>query len=242
MKKLFIALAILFAGANLEAQDATTLVESSYKAMKYDVLKSFTSFKIKGSQFNAMMGQNMPIEVLIKRPNKILMNVEVMGSKITQAYNGEKGWAINPLQGSSTPEDLPDEAIPQLTQMIDLLESPINNFGDNETKFELPEVKTEKIGETTYNLVKMTTKEGEVYTLYLDAVTNWFYKAVTEIPTEEGNAKLEFIFAEKTKVKGAVMPKVLEIMFKGEKNATINFDEYEVDTITDDSIFNKPAK
>lgn len=43
----------------------------------------------------------------VKEPNKMRLDMEFMGMVMTQAFDGENGWAINP--GSGMTEDMPEE-------------------------------------------------------------------------------------------------------------------------------------
>lgn len=237
MKKLLFALLVLFAGSSLMAQTAEDLITKSLKAMNNEAVTKFQTVKITGSQFNARQGQEIPIKLTFKRPDKYRMELELMGTTIIQAYNGKKGWGINPLTGSEDRQDLPEEAIPQLRQLIEIMETPLAEFGKDSAVYALDG--TETIEGTSYNKIKMTEDEVTT-TLYIDALTNWFYKATMKVPNEDGTeANLEFVYVEKTKVKGAILPKVVEVFFNGDKNGVIKFDEYVIDDAVDDKIFDK---
>src|SRR5512136_781666 len=52
------------------------------------------------------MGMSGTITMYQKEPNKMRMDMELMGMVITQAYDGQKGWYTNPQTG--TTEEMPE--------------------------------------------------------------------------------------------------------------------------------------
>lgn len=86
----------------------------------------------------------------------------------------------------------------------------------------------------------MTDKENDVITIYIDEITNWFYKFSTVMEKDGEKNTLEYVFEEKTKVGGAIVPTVIEIKRNGETQMAYNFDEYEINVELDDKIFEKP--
>lgn len=238
MKKLLFAIAFIMTATALMAQTGDEIMSASIKAMNHEGLKNVKTIKVIGTQFNAMLGQELTTTMYLKRPNKIRMEIEVMGMTITQAYNGNKGWMVNPLTGSDKRQDLPEEAVPELLRMFEMLESPLGEYGKEGNSFEFVGIET--LDGKNYNKVKASGKEADATsTFYIDAVTNWFYKAVTVIPSEEGDATVELVYEEKTRKKGIILPAVVEVIYNGDKNAVIKFDEYELDIEIDDKIFDK---
>ncbi len=237
MKKLIFGLMILFASSSLFSQTGDEIMQRAAKAMNSEGLKKINTMKIVGSQFNAAMGQELATTFYIKRPNKVRMEIEYMGQSITSAYDGNKGWIVNPLTGSTKKQDIPEEGIGQFTQIIDMVDSPLSDYGEEGSKYEADG--TETLGEKTYNKVKVTDKDSSVSTLYFDALTDWFYKAVVLIENEdkEKNMVVEIVYEEKTKKGGVILPSVIEINANGEKNGIMKFDEYEINLPIDDKLF-----
>lgn len=239
MKKILFSLFVLFVSINLSAQTAEDIIAASKKAMNYDAIKNFKSMVILGSQFMPAAGQDIEMTYKLKRPEKVYVEMKVMGMELIQAYNGKKGWMINPMSGSNSAKNVPEEAKEQFLQIYDFLESPLNKYGEEGYKYEYDS--TETIEEKTYNKIKLTDKDGDIHQLYFDALTNWFYKLKTKIKNEEGEEKtVEIVYEEKTKVKGAILPQVIEIKIDGETGQVMRFDEYQIDVEIDDKIFEKP--
>ena len=49
------------------------------------------------------MGMEMPFKFITKRPDKALLEVDIQGAKMQQAYDGENGWMVAPWTGSAEP-------------------------------------------------------------------------------------------------------------------------------------------
>lgn len=76
---------------------------------KWKALKSFTQ---KGKAF---MGQEFPMTIYAKTPNKIKMVINVQGTElIPQAYDGTTAWSLNPFQGGKDPVKMDDEAAKEI--------------------------------------------------------------------------------------------------------------------------------
>ena len=71
---------------------------------------------------------DFPLEIYQKAPNKICASVEVMGQKIvTQAYDGEIAWTLNPMTGNPNPQKLPEDQAKTLREEASL-EGPFINY------------------------------------------------------------------------------------------------------------------
>ncbi|MBX3241685.1 MAG: hypothetical protein KIT80_11925 [Chitinophagaceae bacterium] len=58
-----------------------------------------------------VMGMQMPSKTWILYNNAMRQEVDIQGQKIITYIDKEKGWNINPLMGSTTPQPLPEDAI-----------------------------------------------------------------------------------------------------------------------------------
>lgn len=106
MKKIFaLALICLFVTSAAGAMDTKELIEKSIEANggrdKIAAVKSMTATGKALAQ-----GMEFPFEMKQVRPNKMRLDVTIMGMQMVQAYNGENGWAINPMMGSQDPQPM----------------------------------------------------------------------------------------------------------------------------------------
>ncbi len=238
MKKLFLFFTLILFSNVLYSQNIDEIMTNAVKAMNKQALDNIQTFIITGSQFVAAQGEQIPITYKLKRPDKVRIEIEYMGNTIIQSYDGKKAWMVNPLTGSKDKRNLPDNAKDQFLQIFDLLTSPLSKYGEEGYKFEYDG--KESINDNNYIKVKMTDKENDVITIYIDEITNWFYKFSTVMEKDGEKNTLEYVFEEKTKVGGAIVPTVIEIKRNGETQMAYNFDEYEINVELDDKIFEKP--
>jgi len=238
MKKLFLFFTLILFSNVLYSQNIDEIMTNAVKAMNKQALDNIQTFIITGSQFVAAQGEQIPITYKLKRPDKVRIEIEYMGNTIIQSYDGKKAWMVNPLTGSKDKRNLPDNAKDQFLQIFDLLTSPLSKYGEEGYKFEYDG--KESINDNNYIKVKMTDKENDVITIYIDEITNWFYKFSTVMEKDGEKNTLEYVFEEKTKVGGAIVPTVIEIKINGETQMAYNFDEYEINVELDDKIFEKP--
>jgi outer membrane lipoprotein-sorting protein len=238
MKKLFLFFTLILFSNVLYSQNIDEIMTNAVKAMNKQALDNIQTFIITGSQFVAAQGEQIPITYKLKRPDKVRIEIEYMGNTIIQSYDGKKAWMVNPLTGSKDKRNLPDNAKDQFLQIFDLLTSPLSKYGEEGYKFEYDG--KESINDNNYIKVKMTDKENDVITIYIDEITNWFYKFSTVMEKDGEKNTLEYVFEEKTKVGGTIVPTVIEIKINGETQMAYNFDEYEINVELDDKIFEKP--
>ncbi len=73
-------------------------------------LEKWKALKSRTSTGKAFMGQEFPVEMYEKSPNKVKMIITVQGTQlIPQAYDGQDAWALNPFQGGKDPVKLDEE-------------------------------------------------------------------------------------------------------------------------------------
>ncbi|MCX6325881.1 MAG: hypothetical protein NT144_04410 [Bacteroidia bacterium] len=70
-------------------------------AMKSDKLASVKSIKITGKM--SAMGMEMPMIMYMKNPNKIKVTYSFSGQDMVSVFDGEMGYTMNPMMGSSEP-------------------------------------------------------------------------------------------------------------------------------------------
>jgi len=107
---IFIILLILIAGLSpLLAQNTADILKKMIDAQGGEkLLSSIKDSTMSGTMEMIQMGLTGSLTMYQKEPNLMRMDAEVMGMTITQAFDGEKAWMINPQTGAA--EELPPEA------------------------------------------------------------------------------------------------------------------------------------
>ncbi len=168
-------LLVLLAGLTVpsQAQDAKDLLEKMIKAQGgraalADVKDATTS----GSLEMVQMGMNGSVTLYQKEPDKMRIDIEIMGMVITQAYDGQKAWMTNPQTGST--EEMPE------TQGQSMRRQALGNDSLlNPEKYGITYVlkDKEKVGDKDYLVLEQSFKDGTKATMYIDPATFLVYKA-----------------------------------------------------------------
>ncbi len=168
MKKQLITLVALVAIPALSfAQTADEIIDKHVTALGgADKVAAVKTMDL--DQSMSVMGMDLTAKNTYVVGKSMRSDVSVMGQQITTVIDGDKGWAVNPMQGGSTPQDMPAEAMKaskNLTepQMLQLAYVKANKF-----PYEL--VGKEKFGgKDAFNL-KVTRPEG-AFNYFVDAET-----------------------------------------------------------------------
>ena len=97
---------------------------------------------IKISAKMSMMGMEMPMEMWMKNPNKIKTVTNFNGQEMISAFDGTKGYMVNPMTGSTTPVEMTADEVKQIQN---------NNMFKNTLENYLKEGKLTLLGEENVN-------------------------------------------------------------------------------------------
>ena len=169
MKKQLITLVFLAAlPAFSFAQTADEIVDKHIAALggadKVAAVKTMDM-----EQAISVMGQELTSKTVFVVGKSMRNDVSVMGQQITNVFDGDQGWMINPMAGSSGVQDYPAEALKGAKSAEEPPMFQLAYAKANKMPYELVGKETYK-GKDVYNL-KMTRPEG-VYNYYVD-VTNY---------------------------------------------------------------------
>ncbi len=179
------------------------------------------------------MGMTGSMTMYKKEPNKVRMDIEVMGMIITQAYDGETAWGINPQTGSR--EEVPEqqaEGMKRNALGIDALIYP-EKYG-----ISFAYKGKEKIEEKEYLVLEQTFSDGHKATLYIDPKTYLTHKTKSTAMDQMGvEVEQETFESDFKKVNGMTIPHSIIIFQGGEEYLKIAFTEMTFNTGLEDSLF-----
>ena len=110
-------------------------------------------------------GIEAPIVFEMKRPKSMRIDITVQGLTITQAYDGTTGWMLNPMSGRTDPELVPSEMVKSMEEQADI-DGPLIDYKEKGNTVEL--VGKEKVEGTDCYMLKVTLKNGDVRTYFID--------------------------------------------------------------------------
>lgn len=243
MKKLISSVTVCFLMLGLLAvpgicQDANDIIEKMIEATGgRKVFEGIKDTTITGEMEIVQMGINGSMTMYHKEPNKFRQDMEFMGMAITNAFDGEVAWMINPQTG--TVEDLPEEQ---------LEESKKGALGFGNSALLYPE----KFG-ITYSLKGKESIEGnecfvieqkfandDTSLMYIDAKTYLMYSIKQKSrDMTGGEVDQEMVFSDYKKVDGILYAHSMTIFQNGEEFGLFTTTEIKFNSGLEDSLFEK---
>lgn len=180
-------------------------------------------------------GMSGSLSIYIKEPDKVRMDMEFMGMVITQAFDGENGWGVNPQTGVA--EDMPEDQAKEMkrTAMGNTALLNPEKFGISYTY-----KGKETIEGKDYFVLEQKYEEGDIATMYIDSNTYLLYKT-KEMSTNMAGVQVESeaFYGDYKKVDGVTMFHSMRIVQGGEEAMTMTITEVSFNTGLEDSFFKK---
>jgi len=240
--KIFILIIIFYAFSSLDIYSQTVdevlskYTEAIGGKANWDKIKS-----LKYTGYVSVMNMDIPYTQYAKRPGMWYHEMQVQGMKIIQSFDGKTGWMINPMLGSKKPEKTDDD-ITKSYKANSLMGGKLMNIKEMDYTVEL--IGTEQVdGKEVYNL-KLTDKDGEATTFYIETSTFYIYKTISKKMRMGSEMNVETVFSNYTKVNDVMIPFIADQKIEGGQNMTqvITVDKVEVNGNIDDKIFVMPAE
>ncbi len=208
------------------------LIDASGGRQALEKIKDTT---ISGTFEITQMGMEGTMTIYHKEPNMFRQDIEVMGMLITNAFDGEVGWMVNPQTGAS--EEIPEER--QAESRRGAL-----SYGNAVLLYpEKHDVTYKLIGEETVDDVKCIVLEqaftdGHAVTMYIDAGTYLVHKSKQMATGQTGSeVETEVTFSDYKKVDGLTSPHLVTILQDGEEFAVMMVSEIKFNSGLEDSLF-----
>lgn len=230
MKKLLLSVSFLLAVIVINAQSLEDIITKYTAANKLDKISNFQTIKLSGKQ--SMMGMDMSMEIWLKNPNKMKTVININGQEIVQVFDGEKGYMINPMAGSTEPVEMTADQVKQLAN---------NNRFNNYLAQYLKDGKLTLDGEDNVNgkpafRIKAALDGGNTTTMYIDKSSYLLVKNVANINQGGTAVTAESYPSDYTETSGILMPMKTTTQAGGMEIVT-TFTKVEVDVPIEDSVF-----
>ena len=174
------------------------------------------------------MGMEMPMVLWMKNPNKIKSVTTFNGQEMVQVYDGEKGWVISPMTGSTEPVEMTPDQVKQT-----LRSSMFQNYMANYLKNgQLALAGEENVKDKPAYKLKATVEGGTVIDMFIDKSSYLLVKTAT---TASG-VTMESYPTDYTDTNGFMIPMKTTTSAQG-MDILINFTKVEVDVPMEDSVF-----
>ncbi|MCU0455848.1 MAG: outer membrane lipoprotein-sorting protein [Bacteroidales bacterium] len=230
MKKLFLALTCLLAVSVVGAQSLDDIVKKYTAANKLDKVKNLKTIKITGNM--SMMGMEMPVEVWMKNPDKVKSVVNFNGQLMVQAFDGTKGYTINPMTGGTEPVEMSSQDVKSIQR---------NNMFSNYLETYLKNGQLALAGEESVNgspahKIKATVEPGMVIDLFIDKSSSLLVKTSVTMNAEGQTVVADSYPTDYKDINGLFLPMKTTTSVMGQELVQ-TYTNVEVDIPMDDSVF-----
>jgi len=202
-----------------------------------DKIKSVNTMQMFGKSH--VQSLEFPFTMTQMRPNKLRIETTIKGQTIIQALDGETGWYINPMSGSTEPQEMPESAVKQLKLQADMDGFLVDYQDKGYTVKYVGEEDVE--GTPTYQLTVTDTADLHI-DIYLDV--EYFLTLKWTIKGErEGNTfEVDLYFSDYKEVNGMLMAHAMETKSGGQVVSQITLDSISVNSEMDSTMFKMPEK
>lgn len=221
------------------AQDAKDILAKMIDAQGgRKILETLQDTTISGSMEMVQMGLSGSLTMVQKEPDRMRIDIEIMGLIITQAFDGEKAWMTDPQSGAT--QEMP-EALGR-----DMKRQALGNDAAlNPEKYGISYAfkGREKAGDKDCFVLEQTFKDGQTATLFIDAATYLLHKskARTQDPMGGGEVDTETFFDDYRKVGDTTAAHRMVSFQNGTEQMRMTFSKIVYNTKLEDAFF-KMAK
>jgi len=223
----------------LSAQNVDEIIAKYVQARGgADKLKSVQSIKTTATMTMGP-GMELPGTVIQKRPKFARLEFTAQGLTAVQAFDSKDAWQIMLFMGKKDPELMAADEAKETEEMADV-DGPLVDYKSKGHQLELQG--KEKVEGTDAYKLKLTLKNGDVQTIYLDADSFLEIKEVTKRTVRGTDQEIEAAIGDYKEVKGMMFPFAIENTVKGsDQKQKITITNIELNVPVDDSIFKMPA-
>lgn len=236
--KTILLLAVFFScGALVSAQSVDDIISKYVEAIggkknisKIESLYTESEMDIMG------MSSTQKTTVLNGKGYKMVMDIN--GEEIISCVTENGGWSINPMTGSYSAEDMPEDQFSEARAQM-YVGGPFTVLGDIEYKAEA--LGNESVGSVNAAKVQITTPGGTTSFHFFDPSTGYLIQTIQEADMQGEMVETVISLSDYKEVDGFILPHTVSIdvgggMFVMDSNVT----KVEVNKKVDPAIFIKP--
>ncbi len=204
-------------------------------------LKAIKSIRITGKA--AFGPMDAPFVLEQKRPGCFMQDVTVQNMHLIEAFDGKSGWTINPFAGyggKKDPELMDADGLKNAEQQADL-DGPLVDYRDKGHKVEY-QGKEDVDGSPCHKL-KVTLKNGNIQTLFLDADSFLEVKQTSKRMVRGTEMETETIIGDYKEEGGVMMAHSMEMGAKGRpEKQKLTIEKVDINPTIEDAKFKMPEK
>jgi outer membrane lipoprotein-sorting protein len=180
----------------------------------------------------AQGGMTGNIKIYQLEPDKVRSEIEIMGMKIVQAYDGKTAWADNPMAGGVKEVTGPDAAGMKRNALGNKVLLNPEKYG---VKYVLKG--KGKVEDRECHVLEQIHKNGFKATMYVDAKTFYLLKTKAKVDSSQGTFESEVFYEDYKKVNGILSAHKSSMHRNGTHFLDITIDKISHNQKIDVSIF-----
>jgi hypothetical protein len=223
----------------LRAQTADDLVAKYIQARGgSEKIRSVNSIRMSGTMTVGAM--DVPVTMLMKRPQSVRIEFTVQGSTGIRAFDGSTGWSQMPFLGTPDPALITGAELKDLQNQADI-DGALVDYKSKGNKLELAG-KDKVNGADAYKL-KLTRSNGDVEWIYLDATTYLDVKEEGTHTLQGAERDMETFIGDYRDVNGLKFPFAVQSGVKGvpEQQQKLTIEKVELNVPAEASLFRLPG-
>lgn len=238
LKLVITVLMVITISGKILSQNADEIVNKYINAIGgLNKIQAVKTLKFSGK--TTVSGMDIPFTQTYKRPLMMMSEITIQGMVVKQAYDGTKGWYINPLMGKKDPDLMPKDAEKATIKQADF-DGEIVNYKDKGNTIELVG-KEDLEGSSVFN-VKLTAKDSSTSNYYFDADSYLLIKETDKIKFDTKEVTSEILLSDYKPVDGVMRPYAMEVKSPDNPMGSMKIilDKVETNFPLEDSFFKMP--
>ena len=231
MKKSMTLLAAIILASVCSAQTLDEIANKYYAANGLEKLENAKTMTMKGVV--SQMGMEIPLTIMVKKPNMVKVLQEFNGMEIIISFDGEKGFMVNPMTGSTDPVELPAEQAASVQQYNMFRDTFMDNFKAGRVTLDGEEAIE---GKASFKLT-LTNESGNITTYFIDKETYLTVKTVQTVSQMGQEMEVETYVREHKVIDGIKVGTKIVNFVNGAEMGGMNIETIEIDTPIEDSAF-----
>jgi len=233
---------LLCAATSARAVTVDELIARNIKARGgIEKIRAIQSLRTSGKMFIGEGSYSVEASYtqMIKRPGMFRGEVGLQGLTSVGAYDGSVGWQVQPFGGRLDPEKLSADDVKGFKLQADL-DGPLVDYQAKGNRVEY--LGTEDVDGTDAHKLKVTLKDGDIVTIYLDP--DYFLQI--RVTVQSLVRGVEYVeeddLGNYEQVNGVMLPFSIESGAKGQPKTTkITIEKAEINVPLDAKLFRFPA-
>jgi hypothetical protein len=233
----FAILGFVVTAAQAGSRKAEKIVARHVAAIGGKRLKSVGAFRAVGTA--EVRGMTVPMTLWKQRPDRSRLDLTILGHNVTQAYDGDVAWWINPMVSAPRPTEMPGDFAREMKLWSDFDGPLVNHKGKRHT---IDYLGQETIGTGAAHKLRVVLRDGTEIHSYIDSQTYFEVKRTHTQIYKERPVKVDTHFSEFVAFDGVTAPRVIKGTGFGGEPFTMRFQTVDFDVESDDTRFEMPGR